>query len=315
MACVILSFTPNPAVDKTLQVSQLEIGEVTRALDSDLDPGGKGINVSRVVHRLGGSTLAVGVLGGHIGRLLQHALREENVPFEFVWIQDETRLNVILHDQSTNAGTRVWDRGPIADESCIERLEDVLDRRLEDATVFVTTGSLLRGMPADFHARCLERARAKGVKTILDADGKWLARALESRPDLIKPNVDEAATLLGRPLPEEGDVVAAALELCERGAGSVVISRGRAGSILATRGRVFRALPPQIDLRSTVGSGDSMVAGLAMALAAGDPLEDGLRVGTAAGAATATTVGTSLADASHVRELLAEVRIDEIRTS
>jgi 1-phosphofructokinase len=312
---MILSFTPNPAVDKTLQIAALGVGDVNRALDSHLDPGGKGINVSRVVHRLGGTTLALGVLGGHIGRLLQRALRDEDVPFEFVWIQEETRLNVILHDQSTNEGTRVWDRGPIADESCIERLEDVIDRRLDDATVFVTTGSLLRGMPADFHARCLDRARAKGVKTVLDADGKWLAQAIEAGPDLIKPNAAEAATLLGRALPTEADVVGAALELCERGAGAVVISRGGEGSILATRGRVFRALPPRIDLRSTVGSGDSMVAGLAMALADGDPLEDGLRVGTAAGAATATTVGTSLASASHVRELLAEVRMDEIRTS
>lgn len=312
---MILSFTPNPAVDKTLQVTGLQVGEVNRALDAHLDPGGKGINVSRVVHRLGGSTLAVGVVGGHIGRLLQGALREEDVPFELVWIQAETRLNVILHDQSTGAGTRVWDRGPVADESCIERLEDVLERRLPDASVFVTTGSLLRGMPADFHAMWIERARALGVKTILDADGKWLEQALPACPDLIKPNVHEAATILGRELPTEEAVVAGALELCERGAGAVVISRGGEGSILATGGRVFRAVPPRIDLRSTVGSGDSMVAGLAMALADGDPLQEGLRVGTAAGAATATTVGTSLAAAEHVRELLPEVRLDEIRTS
>ncbi len=312
---MIVSFTPNPAVDKTLQVRPLHVGDVNRALASHLDPGGKGINVSRVVHRLGGGTLALGVLGGHIGRLLQGALREEDVPFEFVWIQEETRLNVIVHDQASDAGTRVWDRGPIVDESCLTRLHDVIERRLADATVFVTTGSLLRGMPADFHAQCIERARAHGVRTILDADGKWLQNAIEAGPDLIKPNVAEAARMLGRELPEEDDVVQAALELCERGAGAVVISRGGAGSILATGGRVFRAVPPRIALRSTVGSGDSMVAGLAMALAAGDPLEEGLRVGTAAGAATATTVGTSLATAAHVRELLAYVKLDEIRTA
>lgn len=315
MSAMILSFTPNPAVDKTLQVADLGIGHVNRALDSHLDPGGKGINVSRVAHRLGASTLAVGVLGGHIGRLLQGALREEDVPFEFVWIAEETRLNVILHDRSTSAGTRVWDRGPIADESCVERIEDVIERRLDDASVFVTTGSLLRGMPADFHARWIEHARARGVKTILDADGRWLEQALPAGPDLIKPNVHEAATLLGRELPTEREVVQGALELCERGAGAVVISRGGEGSILATGGRVFRAIPPRISLRSTVGSGDSMVAGLAIALADGDPLEEGLRVGTAAGAATATTVGTSLATADQVRELVHDVRLDEIPTS
>jgi 1-phosphofructokinase len=312
---MILSFTPNPAVDKTVQVTGLIPGEVNRALDSHLDPGGKGINVSRVAHRLGASTLAVGVLGGHMGRLLQQALREEDVPFEMITIEAETRLNVIVHDHETNAGTRIWDRGPIADSACLERLEDTLERRLEDASVFVTTGSLLRGMAADFHADWIARARDRGVKTILDADGHWLAQALPARPDLIKPNVDEAASILGRELPEEADVVRGALELCERGAGAVVISRGGRGSILASDGRVFRAVPPRIDLRSTVGSGDSMVAGLAMALADGDPLEEGLRVGTAAGAATATTLGTSLATADQVRELLPDVRVEEIRTS
>jgi len=310
---MILSFTPNPAADKTLQVRPLLVGEVNRALESHLDPGGKGINVSRVVHRLGGGTLAVGVLGGHIGSLLQRALHEEGVPYEFVWIEQETRLNVILHDQESGQGTRVWDRGPVADESCLARLEDVIARRLDGASVFVTTGSLLRGMPADFHARCIELARERGVPTILDADGHWLAQALPAGPALVKPNVQEAESLLGRRLPTEDDVVEAALELCEQGAGAVVVSRGGEGSILATEGRVFRALPPRVDVRSTVGSGDSMVAGLALALARGRPLEEGLRTGTAAGAATATTVGTSLASAEQVRELLPAVRIDRIR--
>jgi 1-phosphofructokinase len=312
---MILSFTPNPAVDKTLQVRPLHVGEVNRSVGSDLDPGGKGINVSRVAHRLGASTVAVGVLGGHIGSLLQRALHEEGVPFEFVWIDEETRLNVILHDQETGAGTRVWDRGPIADSTCVERITDVIERRLESASVFVTTGSLLRGMPADFHAQWIARARALGVKTILDADGPGLEEGLPARPDLIKPNVKEAEGLLGRALPTEADVVDAALELCARGAGAVVISRGGEGSILATAGRAFRAIPPQIDLHSTVGSGDSMVAGLAIALARGDPLQEGLRVGTAAGAATATTVGTSLASAAEVRTLVPDVRLDEIRVT
>jgi len=312
---MILSLTPNPAVDKTLQVRPLRIGDVNRSVSSDLDPGGKGINVSRVVHRLGGATVAVGVLGGHIGSLLQRALHDEGVPFEFVWIDEETRLNVIIHDQTTGAGTRVWDRGPVADSGCVERISDLLDRRLGDATVFATTGSLLRGMPADFHAQWIARAKARGVKTILDADGPGLEAGLPAGPDLIKPNVHEAEGLLGRSLATEDDVVGAALELCEMGAGSVVISRGGKGSILATRGRVFRAVPPEIDLHSTVGSGDSMVAGLAMALSKNEPLEEGLRVGTAAGAATATTVGTSLASAAEVRELVPDVQLDEIKTS
>ncbi len=309
---MIVSFTPNPAVDKTLVVRDLVAGGVNRALDSYLDPGGKGINVSRVLHRLGVPTLALGVLGGHVGSLLDAALRREGVPSEFVWIDAETRLNVILHDEARGRGTRVWDRGPEVDATCLERVDAMLGRRLEDADVFVTTGSLLRGMPADTHARWIAEARRRGVRTILDADGAWLAAALPAGPDLVKPNVREAESIVGRPLPDEAEVVLAGREILDRGAGAVVISRGGAGSVLVTRDGAWRAVPPTVRLRSTVGSGDSMVAGLAQALAAGRPLVEGLRTGTAAGAATATTVGTSLATADQVRELEPLVRIDEL---
>ena len=312
---MIVSFTPNPALDLTLLVPQLEVGEVNRAAESYLDPGGKGINLSRVVHRLGGATVALSVLGGHVGKLAERALRKEGIAFEFVWLRAETRLNVIVQDQSTREGTRIWDTGPAVGPDGVARIRAMVKRRLQGATVFVSTGSLLPGLPEDFHHGMIEAARKQGVKTILDADGKWLMSALPAQPDLIKPNVREAESILGRKLPDEAAAIAGARELLDHGPTAVLLSMGGRGSILATADGTYKAIPPKIELRSTVGSGDSMVAGMALAMARGQPLVEGLRIGTAAGAATATSVGTQLASAEEIRELLDDVRIEELRIS
>ncbi len=311
---MIVSFTPNPALDLTLEVKRLAVGDVNRAKDSHLDPGGKGINLSRVAHRLGGATIALGVLGGHIGKIAERSLRKEGVAFEFVWLRAETRLNVILQDRTTREGTRVWDRGPKVGPKGLARIETMVKRRLEGATVFISCGSLLPGMPPDFHLAMLRLAKERGVKTILDADEEWLRKGLDAEPDLIKPNLSEAASILGRELANESEAIDGALELLDRGPRAVLLSMGERGSILATRAGVFRAIPPKIELRSTVGSGDSMVAGVALAMARGQPLVEGLRTGTAAGAATATTIGTELASADNIRELLDDVRIEQIRS-
>ena len=309
---MILSFTPNPALDLTLAVPDLVIGRVNRTEESHLDPGGKGINVSRVVHRLGGETVAVCVLGGHVGKLAERALREEGVPTEIVWIRAETRLNVILQDRSTSEGTRVYDRGPAAGGSCVRRIDETLDRLLPGASVFVSSGSLLPGLPDDLHERLLRQARDVGTKTIVDAGGEVLLRALTAGPDLVKPNAREAGEILGRTLDTEEKVVDAAHELRRLGAGTAVVSRGEHGAIMASPEGTFRAVPPPVTLRSAVGSGDSMVAALALALAHGQPLEEGLRIASAAGAATAASLGTGLAEAEEIRELVDDVVVEAL---
>jgi 1-phosphofructokinase len=307
---VIVSFTPNPAVDKTLLVRGLVHGEQNRADASYVDPGGKGINVSRMVHRLGHPTVALSTVGGHMGRLLAGTLREEGVPAEFVAASEETRLNVVLVDPDKGESTRVWDRGPEADATTADELLSLVRRFAPYAETFVAGGSLLPGMPADLHTTALGIAAAAGARTILDADGDALRAALAARPTLVKPNRDEIASLLGRKVEDEADAIAAARELIALGPQAVVVSMGGRGAILVEPTRAVRAVPPPVEFRSAVGSGDSMVAGLAIALARGQDLVEGLRLGTAAGAATATTVGTQLGARADVERLVAKVRIE-----
>jgi 1-phosphofructokinase family hexose kinase len=263
-----------------------------------------------MAHRLGHSTVAISTCGGHMGRLLAGTLREEGVPAEFVAAGEETRLNVILVDPESGESTRVWDRGPQTDATTADGLLALVRRFAPDAETFVAGGSLLPGMPSDLHATALGIAAAAGARTILDADGDALRAALAARPTLVKPNRDEIASLLGRKVEDEADAVAAARELMALGPQAVVVSMGGKGAILVEKSRAVRAVPPQVEFRSAVGSGDSMVAGLAIALARRQDLVEGLRLGTAAGAATATTMGTQLGERAEVERLVAKVRIE-----
>lgn len=309
---MIVTFTPNPAVDKTLLLRPLTVGGVNRAEDSLLDPGGKGINASRVVRRLGRATVALTVLGGHIGRLLAAALEAEDVAHREVLVEDETRLNVILHDVTTGASTRVWDRGAHVPPESHAAVLGLVEDGIRGASVLLCAGTLPPGLPPDTYAGVLEGAARAGVRTALDSDGESFRLGLEGRPTLIKPNVREAEHLLGRRLVSEEDVLAGAADLLRRGPEAVVVSMGAAGSVLVTADAAVRALPPPVERRSAVGSGDSLVAGLLIALAERLPLEEGLRLGTAAGAATAESVGTHLGERSRVEALVPQVRLERL---
>ncbi len=309
---MIVSLTLNPAVDKTLFVHALTLGEVNRVEHSQLDPGGKGINVSRMVHRLGWPTMALGFLAGHMGLIAEGALDRERVHHHFTWIPGETRLNVIVVDEAGGTSTNLYDCGPAVPPADLDTLRADLARWLSGCRVLVAAGSLPPGVPEDVYAAIIRDATARGVTTILDADGPALRFGLAGRPNVIKPNVTEAEALLGRRLVGLPAVIAAARELLDRGPRTVIVSMGAAGSICATRERVLHALAPSVERRSTVGSGDSLVAGIAVALASGKDLTEGLRVGTAAGAATAMTPGTHLGTREEINQLIAAVEIREL---
>ena len=309
---MIITLTPNPAVDQTLFLDRLTLNDVNRYDESQLDPAGKGINVSRVAHRLGWPTIAFGFQGGEVGAIAERALDREGVPYHFVPVPGQTRLNMTVVDAGGRTSTSLYGPGPPVSADRIETLEGLLRFWLQAGRVLVLAGSLPPGVPDDLHARYIELAKAHGVETILDADGAAFGLGVEARPSLIKPNRPEAERLLGRQLPHQQAVVEGARELLERGIRTVVISLGASGAVAADEDGVWLATPPSVELRSTVGSGDSLVAGLAIAMARGDDIVDGLRVGTAAGAATALMPGSALATASDVEELLPQVHIEQL---
>lgn len=309
---MIITLTPNPAVDQTVWVDRLETGAVNRFRSPQLDPAGKGINVSRMADRLGWPTIAFGFLAGEIGLIAHRALDDEGVQHHFVNVPGQTRLNVTVVDETTGMSTGLYGPGPAVEQEHLTKLSDLIQFWLQAGRVLVLAGSLPPGVPEDTYATYIRMAHLKGVKTILDADDEPFRLGVEARPFLIKPNVAEAERLLGRSLPNLRAMIQGARELVRKGVEIVVVSMGAQGAICAQGDEVWRAVPPQVERLSTVGSGDSLVAGLAAALARGDHIMEGLRIGTAAGAATAMTPGTALGTADMVTALVSQVQIEEL---
>ena len=309
---MIITLTCNPSVDQTVFVHSLKVGAVNRYHEPQLDPAGKGINVSRVVHRLGWPTIAFGFLGGEIGDIVQRTLDGEGVQNHFARVSGQTRVNVTIVDESTNASTSLYGPGPEVDPEHLQALEGILEYWIQPGSILVLAGSLPIGVREDIYAELVRLAKGKGVRTILDADGDPLRAGVVEGPYLIKPNVQEAERLLGRRLPDLESVVQGCRELLRLGIEVVVVSMGAQGAVCVQGERAWRAFPPEVERRSTVGSGDSLVAGLAVATARGQSIVEGLRLGTAAGAATAMTVGTQLGTAEEVRALLPQVVVEEL---
>jgi 1-phosphofructokinase family hexose kinase len=309
--CMILTVTPNPAVDQTAWLDRVELGAVNRTRETHLDPAGKGINASRVAHRLGWPSVALGFLAGETGAIVEQALRAEGVLHHFVEVSGLTRVNVNLID-GAGAATSFYGPGPAVSSPDLSALDGIVRRWMRGGRVLVLAGSLPPGMSDDAYAGFIATAHEHGIAVILDAHGEPLRLGVAARPDVIKPNVREAERLLGRSLPDEAAVIAAARELSLCGIRTVVISMGAEGAVCASGARAWRVRSPPVEARSTVGSGDSMVAGIAIGLARGDAVVDGLRLGAAAGAATAMTRGTALGTADEVAELLPRVLVEAI---
>ena len=192
----IITVTLNPVVDLTTSVDHRDVGAVNRYRAPQLDPAGKGINVSRMAHRLGWPTIAFGFLAGEIGSIIPRALEAEAVPHHFVPVPGQTRLDVTIVDQSSRASTSLDGPGPVVDADHRRQLDHLLQFWLPAGRVLVLAGSLPPGIPDDVYARYIRRANATGITTILDTDGAPLRLGVAAPPSCIKPNLAETQRLL-----------------------------------------------------------------------------------------------------------------------
>lgn len=311
MPAPIYTVTLNPALDEAISIDTLELGETNRCAFNALDPGGKGINASRVIHRLGRPTLALGFAGGVSGGFLSSALAAEGVPHVFDTIDGFTRVNVMLYESSTAARTRLNLPGPVVAHEQLLALRARLEV-LKPGEIVVLGGSIPPGLPSSTYAELMRWLHRRGARCIIDASEEALALAFAEKPLLVKPNVEEAEELLGRELRTETAIVDAVLELRARGAEYAVISRGDVGAIGAGPEGLYNVLPSSLHVTSAVGAGDSMTAGMAVAFNEGMGFENALRWGSACGTATSMTTGTKLCDAAQVYALLDGVRIEKL---
>ncbi|MFC5065348.1 1-phosphofructokinase [Actinomycetospora atypica] len=287
---MIVTVTPNPSIDRTVEVPELVPGAVLRATGHRVDPGGKGVNVSRVLAHFGRPTLAVMPGGeGELASLLRRAgVRPVCTP-----ATGATRVNTALVEPDGTT-TKVNEPGLLLTAAQLDALVDTVRVHASSADWVVTAGSVPTGAASDLHGRIVRAARRAGARVAVDTSGDALRHAVAERPDLVKPNVAELAELVGHPLPALADVLAAARELCSDGIDTVLVSMGAAGALVVDRDESWHVASPSVAVRSTVGAGDSTLAGYLIALGAGAKKPDALVHAVACGAAAVGLPGTAV---------------------
>jgi 1-phosphofructokinase len=257
---MIATVTPNPSVDWTLEIPALVRGAVHRMTGELQEPSGKGVNVARALTRNGVPALAVLPIGGAEGAKFEVLLRAEEVDYVAVPVAGSLRVNISLTEPDGTA-TKINAVGPTLRDEETQLLLAAAGAAADGAAWLVGSGSLPPGMNVDFYARLGAAVRGSGARFALDSSGPALMAGLAAHPQVIKPNADELAEAVGRPVVTVGDAVAAARELMTLGAGSVVVSLGRNGALLVDGVGVLHARAQVANPRSTIGAGDALLAG------------------------------------------------------
>ena len=304
---MIVTLTINPALDVYSRVEKVTPGEKLRCQKAIIDPGGGGVNVSRVIKRLGGDSTAIYACGGYTGEVYQGLLEKEEVTQDPVEVAGALRENFAVTEISTGDLFRFGFPGPELSET---EYEDVL-RKLnlyKNAEYLVASGSLPPGVPNDFYARVAAKARENKVRFVLDTSGKAYTGVLEEGAFLLKPNMNELEDLVGAKAETEKEQHELLLETLEKYPIEViVVSLGSKGALLATEGRVRHFPAPVVENISSIGAGDSMVAGITYSLFRGNNIENAVLYGLACGSATIKSPGTELLKKQDVEELYAKM--------
>ena len=315
---VILTVTPNAAVDKTYRVENFSLDRVHRPQETLTVAGGKGINVARVFQTLGGKAIATGFLGGNQGQIVANALAREHIPNEFVTVSGETRVCIAIVDPQHGTQTEVNERGPDITAHEVERLRtryaELLSLNRFDFVVL--SGSLPPGTPETLYADLIATARKAGVQAVLDTSGEALRHGIDARPWLIKPNKAELEILLNRPVRDRADVIKTAQDLHKAGIANVVISQGADGAIVAGESGLWQGIPPKIEFASAVASGDSFVAAYLWAWLHGEKpgiIGSALRFATGAGAANAMVIGAGFCTRDSIFEQAERAEVHAIQ--
>ncbi|WP_460606063.1 1-phosphofructokinase family hexose kinase [Jatrophihabitans fulvus] len=305
---MIVAVCLNPAIDVTYEVAHFTPGRSHRATSVHERAGGKGVNVARVLARLGAAVRLVGFAGGTAGELLRHDLAAAGVATDLVAVDGATRRCVTVVDGS--AATVVNEPGPdlvAADWQAL--LASTAD--WHDARVVVLSGSVPPGAPVDAYAQLIAAAHHHGARTVLDADGEWLRAGVAAGPDVVKPNAVEAAALLGRDVASTTAAVEAAHALVAAGAGAALVSRGADGLVWADGARALEVTTPPVTGNPT-GAGDALAAALALGLATGADLHTMLHEAAATAAAAVAHPVAGDFDADVRRAVAAAVTVNEV---
>jgi 6-phosphofructokinase 2 len=299
----IITITFSPSIDKSTSVKSLIPEKKLKCSYPKQEPGGGGINVARVISKLGGDVKAVFPSGGYTGIFFNHLLEKENVPFAIVETKNETRENFVIFDESTGKQYRFgMPSNSLLENEWKECL--CIIEKLRNIDFIVASGSLPPGVPHDIYAQLAKIAKNNKAKFIVDTSGEALKQAVDEGVYLLKPNIEELGLLVGIENLTIADAKRTAKELIlKKNCEIIVVSLGSEGAMLVTKSRTYIVKPPKVEVKSTVGAGDSMVAGIVFSLSNGKNLKESLQYGVACGTATTMNKGTELCKKEDVEKL------------
>ena len=306
----ILTLTMNPALDVLTSIDHVSHTHKMRCGPTLKHPGGGGVNVARVLHRLGANCVAAYLAGGVTGERHHKLMSAEKVRCHVMPIAEETRESFSVHETSSGNDFRFVLPGPQVSAAEVEACFDYVAQHLPKQFL-VISGGLAPGVPENFYARLATLAKAHGVRVVLDTNGPALAEALKVGVYLFKPSLRELRDLIGQDLPDQDSQISAAQQLIQRGQAEIVaVSLGADGAMVVSSDQVWWARAVHVNVQTTIGAGDSFVAGMVWALSRESSLLKAFQFGMASGAAALLARGTSLSQASDVHELLPRVTVN-----
>lgn len=311
----IITITLNPAIDKSTSITSLAAGKKLRCAPPRFEPGGGGVNVSRAIHKLGGETTAIYFAGGYTGEFYKQLLDDEKISSVAVKTRNHLRENLIVFDQSSGMQYRFTMPGPsIYEQEWKEILKTIKEH--DRADFMVVSGSLPPGIPNDILANIAVIAKRNNIKLIVDSSGKALQNALTEEVYLMKPNLQELAELTGKNLASLDEAMNAAKTIVDKGKSKIiVVSLAEEGALLVTE-TLSKHLPaPKVKIKSTVGAGDSMLAGIIQSLSKNKTIEEAVQFGVLCGTAATMNPGTSLCDLKTVESLLSNSKKAKSQTT
>lgn len=309
---MILTVTLNPSLDKNYILQDFTLNGIHRVQKMTALPGGKGINVSRVLASLNVPTKATGIVGGFTGKQIESQLKNENVSFNFVQIRAESRCNVLVFDEFNDVHCEINEPGPTIPSGAWTRLKNKLNQLAPSCSWVVFAGSPPPETSPKIYFQLIKQVQEFGVKVALDTRGQWLKEGIKAKPNLIKPNWEEFQELVG-PVHSTVHAFKMARRIEALGVNTIVISTGSNGAFALHNSQAYgvRRLP-DVQVVSPVGSGDSLVAGLLAKLNSGSNFTEALRHGLALGCSNASNFGAGLYDPEQVNSLYNQITLEEL---
>lgn len=310
---MIITVTLNPAVDKTINISNFSIGHVNRVESVRIDAGGKGINVSKTIKVLNGESTAFGLIGGKSGDYIKEYLDTLGIKNNFIRITEDTRTNIKIVDTLNNTFTDINEGGPTVSQKEIDRIKENLLSCLDENSVLVLSGSIPNGIGSSTYKEIIECVRPKKAKVILDAEGELFTEGLKASPYLVKPNRHELEKAFDVKIENDSILLNVCKEILSFGIRYVVVSLGENGSIMVSRDRAIKAKGLKVDVKSTVGAGDSMVGALALSIERNYDMDYALRLAAATSTASIMTEGTQTAKYDVINELIGRIELEYVK--